>query len=88
MTTVEIVFRYATPPTERVAMALARVSDVYGIRRRVFDREARTLRVEYDATRLNAAAVTRLVREAGLEIAEEPPMLAAPQAETPATPAA
>ncbi len=36
-----------------------------------FDREARTLRVEYDATRLNAAAVTRLVREAGLEIEEE-----------------
>ena len=32
--------------------------DVYGIRRLSFDRAARTLRVEYDATRLNAAAVT------------------------------
>ena len=29
-----------------------------------------------DATRLNAAAVTKLVREAGLEIAEEPPLTA------------
>jgi phosphoglycerate dehydrogenase-like enzyme len=38
---------------------------------------ARTLRIEYDATRLNAAAVTKLVREAGLDIAEEEPLLPA-----------
>ena len=36
-----------------------------------FDRAARTLRIEYDATRLNAAAVTKLVREAGLDIAPD-----------------
>ena len=36
-----------------------------------FDRQAHTLRVEYDATRLNAAEVTRLVRNAGLQIVEE-----------------
>ncbi len=59
------------PPTEQVATALARTRDVYGIRRLSFDRDARTLRIEYDATRLNAAAVTKLVREAGLEIEEE-----------------
>jgi hypothetical protein len=73
MTTVEILYRYATPPTEQVALALARTRDVYGIRRLSFDRSACTLRVEFDATRLNAAAVTKLVREAGLEIAEELP---------------
>ena len=88
MTTVEIVFRYATPPSEQVAMALARVSDVYGIRRQVFDGAARTLRVEYDATRLNAAVVTKLVREAGLDIAEEPPLIAASKAETAVAPSA
>jgi len=71
MTTVEIVFRYTTPPTERVALALACARDVYGIRRLSFNREARTLLVEYDATRLNAAAVTQLVREAGLDTAPE-----------------
>jgi hypothetical protein len=71
MTTVDILYRYATPPTEVVAFALASTRDVYGIRAMSFDREARTLRVEYDATRLNAAAVTRLVCQAGLEIEEE-----------------
>ena len=71
MTTVEILYRYAAEPSERVALALASVRDVYGIRHLALDREARNLRVEFDATRLNAAAVTKLVREAGLEIVEE-----------------
>ena len=71
MTNVDILFRSATPPTEAVTFALANTRDVYGIRRLSFDREARTLRVEYDATRLNAAMVTQLVRRAGLEIVEE-----------------
>ena|ERR1700734_2476683 len=75
MTTVEILYHYTAPPTEPVALALARVCDVYGIRRLNFDQSARTLRIEYDATRLNAAAVTKLVREAGVELAEEPPQL-------------
>jgi hypothetical protein len=71
MTTVEIHFRYATPPTERVTLALAGASEVYGIRRVTFDRAARTLCVEYDATRLNAAMVARLVGQAGLEVTEQ-----------------
>ena len=82
MTTVEILYQYATPPTEQVAVALAHARDVYGIRQLKFDRDARTLRIEYDATRLNTAAVTKLVREAGLDIAlditESEPLLAAP----------
>jgi ATP-dependent exoDNAse (exonuclease V) alpha subunit len=68
MTTVEILYRYAAAPTEQVATALARARDVYGIRQLSFDRAARTLRIEFDATRLNAAAVTKLLRETGLEI--------------------
>lgn len=78
MTTVEILFRYAAAPTERVAMSLAHVRDVYGIRQLSFNREARTLRIEFDATRLNAAAVTKLVRETGLELEEDLPLLASP----------
>jgi hypothetical protein len=82
MTTVEILYHYATPPTEQAAIALAHARDVYGIRQLKFDHAARTLRIEYDATRLNAAAVTKLVREAGLDIAldltESEPLLPAP----------
>ena len=88
MTTVEILYRYATPPTEQVALALARARDVYGIRQISFDRAAHTLLIEFDATRLNAAEVTRLVLEAGLEIAEELPLTSAPAQEAAALPTA
>jgi hypothetical protein len=78
MTTVEILFRYATPPTDSVTFALASTRDVYGIHCLRFDRAARTLCVEYDATRLNAAAVTKLVTQAGLVITELLPLVSAP----------
>jgi len=77
MTLVEILFRYTTPPTEAETRALANTREVYGIHRLTFDRAVRTLRVEYDATRLNAAAIEKLVRHAGLEIIAEPPLIAA-----------
>jgi hypothetical protein len=75
MTSVEIHFRYAAPPTEAVIFALADTREVYGIRRLRFDHAARTLCVEYDATRLNAAAVAHLVREAGLDVEARAPLL-------------
>ena len=78
MTTVEILYRYSTPPTEAVALALANIHDVYGIRRMQIDAKACTLLVEYDATRLNAASVTNLVRCTGLQIAEELPLIPPP----------
>jgi hypothetical protein len=76
MTTVEILLPYATPPTEAMSFALATTKDVYGIRRLSFDHAARTLRVEYDATRLSAATVTHLVRQTGLEITDSPSKIA------------
>jgi hypothetical protein len=83
MTTVEILYRYSTPPTESVAAALAGTKDVYGVRRLTFDRSAKALRVEYDATRLNAAAVTQLVRQAGLDVEELQPVSKLPPAVEP-----
>jgi hypothetical protein len=83
MTTVEILFRYATPPTDSVTLALSSTRDVYGIRRLRFDRTALTLCVEYDATRLNAATVTKLVAQAGLEITEVLPLVSAPLSQQP-----
>jgi hypothetical protein len=71
MTNVDILLRYAASPSEATTLALAKAREVYGIRRLCFDREARTLRVEYDATRLNGAAVIKLVRSAGLQVIEE-----------------
>jgi hypothetical protein len=83
MTQVDILFRYAGQPTEAVAFALANAREVYGIRALKFDRNARTLLVEYDATRLDAPSVAKLVRQAGLDIEEEvsliPPQLPAPE---------
>ena len=87
MTTVEILYRYATQPTEQVASALANTREVYGIRRLCFDQAARTLRIEYDATRLTAAAVTKLVLQAGLDIGAELPLIP-PQAAPEPAPAA
>lgn len=75
MTTVDILFRYSGQPSEPEIFALANAREVYGIRRLSFDREASTLLVEYDATRLNAATVTQLVRRSGLELIEELPLV-------------
>jgi hypothetical protein len=84
MTQVEILFRYAAQPTEAQAVALANARDVYGIRRINFDREAHTVRVEYDATRLNAAMVTSLLRGAGIQLLDELPLILPPPAVEPA----
>jgi len=84
MTTVDILYRYGNPPTEAAVFALANIKEVYGIRRLSFDREAHTLLVEYDATRLNGPAVTKLVRDAGLDVQEELPLIPPQPAPEPA----
>ena len=88
MTTVEVLHRYATPPTEQVAMALARLREVYGIRRMVLDAQERTVRVEFDASRLNSATVTKLLMNAGLDLVEELALIPPPPAEPAAVPSA
>ena len=70
MTTVEVLFRYGMPPGETQMTALGLTSDVYGIRRLQFNEGQRTIRIEYDATRLNEASVEKLLRSAGLDIRE------------------
>jgi hypothetical protein len=86
MTTVEIQYSYAEQPTEAALFALSSAREVYGIRRLAFDHTAKTLLVEYDATRLNAATVTSLVRRAGVQIAEELPLIPPPPQEPVAAP--
>ena len=81
MTNVDIVFRYAAQPTEAVLFALAGTREVYGIRHLTFDREAKTVRVEYDATRLSGPVVAGLVRRAGLDVVEEVALIPPPPPE-------
>ena len=71
MTTVEVLFRYGMPPQEKQMAALGLTSDVYGIRRVQFNEQQRTIRIEYDATRLNDATVEKLLRSAGFDIREK-----------------
>ncbi len=71
MTTVDVEYRFEGEPGAAMAMALASAKEVYGIRRLNVNRAERTVRVEYDATRLNAATVAGLLKGAGLQIVEE-----------------
>jgi hypothetical protein len=75
MTTVEVLFRYATHPTEATMFALGNAREVYGIRRIEFNRDAQTVLVEYDATRLTTPAVYQLLRRTGLSLVEILPLI-------------
>jgi hypothetical protein len=75
MTTVEALFRYTTHPAEATMFALGNAREVYGIRRIEFDRNAQTVLVEYDATRLTTATVFQLLRHTGLSVVEELPLI-------------
>lgn len=70
MTMLEVMFRYGLPPGEKEMSALGKMYDVYGIRRLQFNEGQRTIRVEYDATRLNEPAVEHLLRSAGVDVRE------------------
>lgn len=87
MTTVEVLYRYSTHPTEATMFALNSAREVYGIRRIQFDRNNQTVLVEYDATRLATATVFQLLRRTGLSVVEELPLIP-PQPAEEAVPAA
>jgi hypothetical protein len=71
MTTVDVLFRYGVSPNENVMSAFGQLSDVYGIRRTRLQEAERTIRVEYDATRLTEAKVEGLLRAAGFDITKK-----------------
>ena len=83
MTQLDVVYRYGTPPTERAVLALSKVRDVYGVRRMEFNEAAKSVRVEYDASRLTGPVIYQLLRRAGLDIVETVAMIPQ-QEETPA----
>jgi hypothetical protein len=83
MTNVEVLFRYDRHPTEATMVALSNMREIYGIRRVTVNEAWQTIRIEYDATRLNAAVVGQLLRRAGISVSEELPPL--PQLDQPAS---
>lgn len=87
MTQLDVLYRYENHPTETVMFALGNMREVYGIRRIVVNEEFRTIRVEYDATRLSKPIVLQLLRRAGIDVVEEVPLIPA-QETAPAAPAA
>jgi hypothetical protein len=86
MTQLDVVYRYGVPPGERAMLALAKVRDVYGVRKMEFDEPGKTVRVEYDASRLTGAVVHQLLRRAGLDIVETVNLIPEPTDTAPPAP--
>jgi copper chaperone CopZ len=70
MTQLDVLFRYDTAPGEQALLALSKVRDVYGVRLVEVREAEKTVRVEYDASRLNGAVIHQLLRRAGIHIVE------------------
>ena len=74
MTQLDVLYRYGAPPTENAAIAIAKLREVYGVRKLHLDERASTIRIEYDASRLTDPVIHQLLRRAGLDIVETMPM--------------
>ena len=70
MTYLDVVFRYGAAPGENELRAIDSMREVYGVRRVQFNQKEQTVRVEFDASRLNQNAVARLLRQAGIDVGE------------------
>jgi hypothetical protein len=70
MTQLDVMYQYGSAPSEAAMMALAQVRKVYGIRHLQVNETGKTIRVEYDATRLTEPIVHQLLRRSGVDILE------------------
>lgn len=75
MTYLENSFRYQNTPGENELRAIDSMREIYGIQRVQFNEKERTVRVLFDASRLKADAVIKLLRQAGIDV-QEPLILA------------
>ena len=67
MTYLDVVFRYGAAPGEKELRAIDGMREVYGVRRVEFNDQERTVRVEFDASRLKADGIAGLLRQAGVD---------------------
>jgi copper chaperone CopZ len=75
MTYLDVLFNYGATPGEAEMRAIDAMREVYGIRQVQFNAKQRTVRVEYDASRLKQDSVVKLLRNAGIDL-REPVVLA------------
>ena len=71
MTQVDVLYRYGVPPTDSAALAIARMREIYGIRKVEFREKEKTVRVEFDSTRLTESNIHQFLRRAGLDVIEK-----------------
>jgi len=70
MTYLDVVFNYGAIPGENELRAIDAMREVYGIRQVQFNAKQRTVRVEFDASRMKQDAVAKLLRNAGIDVRE------------------
>ena len=70
MAQLEVAYHYGASPKEATMRALDNMREVYGIRRISFDESARTIRVEFDASRFKEPVIAGLLRGTGLDLRE------------------
>jgi hypothetical protein len=70
MTYLDVVFNYSSLPGENELRAIDGMREVYGIRGVRFNEKDRTVRVEFDASRLKQDGVAKLLRLAGIDVGE------------------
>jgi hypothetical protein len=76
LTALNKTFSYERLSGKCAIRALDQVRGVYGVRRICLDEKARTVAVEYDASRLRAEDIAALLTEAGIAVLEWPPVAA------------
>ncbi len=70
MTQLEVAYRYGNVPSESEMRAIDGMREVYGVRRITFDEKQRTVRVEFDASRMKEPVIAGLLRRAGIDLQE------------------
>ena len=71
MTYLEVAYRYGASPGESELRAIDGMREVYGVRRVQFDEKERSVRVEFDASRMKADVIAGLLRQAGVDVREQ-----------------
>lgn len=70
MTYLDIVFNYSSQPGENELRAIDSMREVYGVRSVKFNEKDKTVRVEFDASRLKQDSVAKMLRQAGIDVRE------------------
>jgi copper chaperone CopZ len=71
MTSLDVAFRYGKQPGPEEMRAIDALREVYGIRRVAFNEKEKTVRVEFDASRMKEDTVAALLRRAGIDLTEK-----------------